>query len=306
MYDVGKSIEQALSIERFNKRNVNLFIKRDDLIDNDVSGNKWRKLKYNIEHVVQNNLKGILTFGGAFSNHLLAVASACNKCNLKSIGIVRGEELNNDSNFLIKRCKEFGMEMDFVSRETYRLRNDYDYRNVLKYAYPEMYIVPEGGANYLGMIGCQEILKDCKMDYDHVFLALGTGTTAAGITSSLRGDSKLHVVAALKGSDVQLTLTTLYKSFGFSDIQIKEWLQNIVPHENSHWGGYGKTSEELITRIIAFKNATGIDIDPIYTGKVWTAMEDWIERENISNSNVLFIHTGGVFGGHEIISKLTS
>ncbi len=304
MYDISKSIEQALSIGRFNKRNVNLFIKRDDLIDNDVSGNKWRKLKYNIEHVLQNNFKGILTFGGAFSNHLLAVASACNKYNLKSIGIVRGEELNNDSNFLIKRCYELGMELVFVSREKYRLRNDYDFRNELKYTYPEMYIVPEGGANYLGMIGCQEILNDCKRDYDHVFLALGTGTTAAGIASSLQGDTILHVVTALKGIDVHQTLMSLYKSFGFSDLQINEWLQIIVPHENSHWGGYGKTAEELLKRIIAFKNETDIDIDPIYTGKVWTAMEDWIEKENITNSNVLFIHTGGVFGGYEIISKL--
>ena len=195
------------------------------------------------------------------------------------------------------------MELVFVSREKYRLRDDYDYRNELKYAYPEMYIVPEGGANYLGMIGCQEILNDCKRDYDHVFLALGTGATAAGIASSLQGDTNLHVVTALKGIDVNQTLKSMYKSFGFSDLQINEWLQNVVPHENSHWGGYGKTAEELLKRIIAFKNETDIDIDPIYTGKVWTAMEDWIEKENITNSNVLFIHTGGVFGGYEIISK---
>jgi 1-aminocyclopropane-1-carboxylate deaminase len=297
MYDTNKSIEQVLRIESFNKRKVNLFIKRDDLIDNEVSGNKWRKLKYNVEHVKQNKFKGILSFGGAFSNHLLAVASACNKYGLKSIGIVRGEELNVHSNQILKRCSTLGMELVFVSREKYRLRNDYDYLNLLKLTYPEMYIVPEGGANYLGMIGCQEILKECKRAYDHVFLALGTGTTAAGLASSMTGNSKLHVVTALKGIDVHLTLTSLYKSFGFSILHITEWLENVVPHENSHWGGYGKIPDELLNKTIAFKEETNIEIEPIYTGKVWTAMEDWIEKNDINNSNVLFLHTGGVFSG---------
>ena len=104
MYATNKSIEQCISIEKFNKRNIKLFMKRDDLIDLEVSGNKWRKLKYNIEHVLQHKLQGVLTFGGAYSNHLLATASACQKFNLKSIAIVRGEELEKESNWVLKRC----------------------------------------------------------------------------------------------------------------------------------------------------------------------------------------------------------
>ena len=306
MYVIEKSIEQDLSIESFNKRKVNLFIKRDDLIDLEVSGNKWRKLKYNIAHVQQKKLKGILTFGGAFSNHLLATAAACNKYNLKSVGIVRGEELNENSNSVLKRCSELGMNLNFVSREIYSLRNDYDFKNELKSLHTQMHVVPEGGANYLGMIGCQEILSECKINYDHVFVALGTGTTAAGMAFSLSSNTKLHIVSALKGIDIIQTLSTLFKSFGFGNSEINDWLECVVPHENSHVGGYGKTSVELLEKIIAFEQFTGIEIDPIYTGKVWMALEDWIEKENITNKNVLFVHTGGVCGGRQIIKDFIS
>jgi 1-aminocyclopropane-1-carboxylate deaminase len=303
MYSVNKSIEQHISIESFNKRNVKLFMKRDDLIDLEVSGNKWRKLKYNVEYVQQHKLKGILTFGGAFSNHLLATASACYKFNLKAIGIVRGEELKADSNPVLKRCVELGMELIFVSRELYGLRNDYDYKKELKTMYPLMHVVPEGGANYLGMIGCQEILGGINLGFDHIFVAMGTGTTAAGVACSLRGNQKLHVVSALKGMDVRNELANLYLSFGFSKQEINEWLESVLPHEDAHFGGYGKTTIELLEKIGAFEQSHGIAIDPIYTGKVWAALENWIESENITNSKVLMIHTGGVYGGQHIMSE---
>jgi 1-aminocyclopropane-1-carboxylate deaminase len=302
MYATNKSIEQCISIEKFNKRNIKLFMKRDDLIDLEVSGNKWRKLKYNIEHVLQHKLQGVLTFGGAYSNHLLATASACQKFNLKSIAIVRGEELEKESNWVLKRCAELGMQLIFVPRETYKLRNDYDYRNQLKLTYPGMYIIPEGGANFMGMIGCQEILMECQSKYDHIFVALGTGTTATGIASTISGDTKLNVVSALKGVDVIETLHALYRSYGFSDLDINDWLECIVPHENGHCGGYGKTSNELLEKIVDIQKTTSIELDPIYTGKVWIAMEDWIEKENITNSTILFIHTGGLLGGKEIMN----
>jgi 1-aminocyclopropane-1-carboxylate deaminase len=278
-------------------------MKRDDLIDLEVSGNKWRKLKYNVEYVQQHKLKGILTFGGAYSNHLLATAAACNKYQMKAIGIVRGEELNEDSNPVLKRCVELGMELIFVSRELYGLRNDYDYKNELKAFYPLMHVVPEGGANFLGMIGCQEILTASKTEFDHIFVAMGTGATAAGIACSLMGNQKLHVVSALKGIDVCEELGNLYLRFGFSKQEINEWLEHVVPHEDAHFGGYGKTTIELIERIMAFEQSVGISFDPIYTGKVWCAIENWIKKENISNANVLMIHTGGVFGGQHIMSE---
>jgi 1-aminocyclopropane-1-carboxylate deaminase len=302
MYSVNESIEQHIRVESFNKKNVKLFIKRDDLIDEEVSGNKWRKLKYNVEYVKQQKLEGILTFGGAFSNHLLATASACNAFNLKAIGIVRGEELNRESNHVLKRCAELGMELVFVSRELYGLRNNYEYKKELNAIYPFMHVVPEGGANYLGMIGCQEIIGECSTDYNHIFVAMGTGTTATGIASCLSDNQKLHIVSALKGIDVRKELTDLYLRFGFSNQAISEWLENVVPYEDAHFGGYGKTNQVLIEKIKAFEQAHGIAFDPIYTGKVWAALENNIVSGNMNDSKVLMVHTGGVYGGQQIMS----
>ena len=131
LYSTEKSVLQIIDDEILKMHNVRVFVKRDDLIDAEVSGNKWRKLKFNIEQVNVLKKEGILTFGGAFSNHLVATASACNKAKIKSVGIVRGEELNENSNDTLKKCHELGMHLKFVSREEYRLRNDKLYHNDL-------------------------------------------------------------------------------------------------------------------------------------------------------------------------------
>ena len=198
LYSTEKSILQKIEGECFEKRNIRLYIKRDDLIDSEVSGNKWRKLKFNIEQVKALKKEGVLTFGGAFSNHLIATASACHKAGIQSVGIVRGNELNENSNETLRNCSQLGMKLKFVTREEYRLRYDKMYQNELCVEFENHYVVPEGGANFYGMIGCQEIIKEIDIDYDVLLVAQGTSTTSCGLLLGLPDGVKLHVVPALK------------------------------------------------------------------------------------------------------------
>ena len=153
LYTTEKSILQELSNPILKEKNIQLFLKRDDLIDSEVSGNKWRKLKYNIEQAISKKNDAILTFGGAYSNHLVATASACFKVGIRSIGIVRGEELSENSNETLKKCFEFGMELKFVSRQEYVLKGDSLFLKDLHLENENCFIVPEGGANFYGMVG---------------------------------------------------------------------------------------------------------------------------------------------------------
>jgi 1-aminocyclopropane-1-carboxylate deaminase len=303
MFNSKKSILQKVDLQLLNNRSVNLFIKRDDLIDEFVSGNKWRKLKYNIQNAQLLKKEGVLTFGGAFSNHLLATASACNSFGLKSIGIVRGNELNSDSNETLKRCNQLGMLLVFVSREEYHLRNEKFYQEELLIKYTNFYCIPEGGSNYYGIIGCQEILQETPNDYDHVFVAQGTTTTSAGVALSIPEKTILHVVPVLKGFNSLEEMRLLYNYSGLESGMIEDILSKINVLSEYHFGGYGKYTTELLTFMESFFKETGIPIDPIYTGKTLFALMDWVEKKNVQNSNLLFIHTGGIKGGKEVAEK---
>lgn len=303
MFETNRSIVQQIEIKLLTERNIQLFVKRDDLIDEFVSGNKWRKLKYNVEYTIQIKKEGILTFGGAYSNHLLATAAACQKINIKSVGIVRGEELNADSNETLKRCQMMGMELKFISREEYFMCNEKSYQEELSYSFPNLHIVPEGGANYYGMIGCQEILQETSNDFDHIFVAQGTTTTSAGMALGLNEKSKLHVVPVLKGFDSLSEMRNLYSKSGIEQCMYEEILLNTDVLSDYHFGGYAKYTAELLDFMERIFKETDIPLDPVYTGKVFYAMLDWIERNNISNAKILFVHTGGIQGGKGIAKK---
>lgn len=303
MFDPKRSILQKVDLAIFNNRNVNLFVKRDDLIDVDVSGNKWRKLKYNIAQAKQFKNDGILTFGGAFSNHLLATAAACHVLGLKSIGIVRGDELNSESNETLKACERFGMKLVFVPRDIYSLRHDRIYHEELSKTYPNYFIVPEGGSNYYGMIGCQEIMQDIDVKIDHVFVAQGTTTTSAGIALALPENTILHVVPVLKGFDSKQEMRNLYLRSGIEQGMAEEILEKVDVLSEYHFGGYGKYTDELLQFMEQFFTETKIPLDPIYTGKAMYALVDWILKNDVHNASVLFIHTGGIQGGKEIAKK---
>lgn len=296
LYSTEKSLLQSIEDERFSKRGIRLFIKRDDLIDSEVSGNKWRKLKFNIEQVKAIKKEGIITFGGAFSNHLVATASACQKAGIKSVGIVRGDELNPTSNETLLKCSKYGMILKFVSREEYRLRSDKLYQNELCQEFENHYIVPEGGANFYGIVGCQEIVKEIDIRYDVIFVAQGTTTTSCGILLSLPETAKLHVIPVLKGFDSLEEMREMINYSLFDEEFTEELVRKVTVHADYHFGGYGAYTMELIYFIQDFYKKHQIPLDQVYTGKAMYALFSEIEKGNLDNQTIIFIHTGGIQG----------
>lgn len=303
MFDLENAVLEKLVSKEFDSRGISIYVKRDDLIHPEVSGNKWRKLKFNVD-VCQNAKKdGILTFGGAFSNHLLATASACHSIGLKSVGIVRGDELNSQSNHTLRRCSELNMELKFISREEYRMISDKSYLADIAHEFPNYHIVPEGGANYYGMIGCQEILKEIDVEFDAIFVAQGTTTTSCGLLLGLKEKQELYTVPVLKGFDAEKEMKSIFEYSGIEE----EWLQDAFEKLNIldefHFGGYGKYNDGLLSFIKTFYLNHHIKLDPVYTGKAMFAMMKELENEKWNGKSIVFIHTGGIQGVESIEKK---
>ena len=303
LYSTENSILQEIILDNLIERNIQLFIKRDDLIDPFVSGNKWRKLKFNVEQTLSQKKEGILTFGGAFSNHLVASAAACKQAGIKSVGIVRGDELKSDSNETLRKCVDFGMQLEFVSRSKYDLRYDRIYKEELNIQFPNFYQVPEGGANFYGMMGCQEILSEIPIDYDSIFVAQGTTTTSCGLLLGMNEESSLHVVPVLKNYDSNTEMRQLLNYSIFDEELTDELINRVIIHSDSHFGGYAKYTKELLTFIQDFYAKTQVPLDPIYTGKVMFTIFEEIEKGNLDNQKIVFIHTGGIQGAKAIQEK---
>jgi 1-aminocyclopropane-1-carboxylate deaminase len=298
-----KSILQLLQNKDWDERNIKVWVKRDDLLHPEVSGNKWRKLYYNIEQAKQYKSDGIFTFGGAYSNHLVATAFAAKESGLKSIGFVRGDELNKDSNHTLRRCADLGMELQFLSREMYVLRNDKQFIDELKLENPGFYAVPEGGANYFGIIGCQAIWKELPADIDHIFIAQGTTTTSCGLLLGLPEKTKLHVVPVLKGFDVQKTMRNHLNWFLFDENLASDLVAKVNVHEEFHFGGYGKYTPELLQFIKQTYQIHQLPLDPVYTAKAFYALEETLKSSKFDNQKVVFLHTGGLQGCKSIEEK---
>jgi 1-aminocyclopropane-1-carboxylate deaminase len=301
MFNTASSEVKKYTYRLKDGRVLNFDVKHDDAIDAIVSGNKWRKLKLNIACAVQNKMSGILTFGGAHSNHLVATAKAAQLAGLKSIGVVRGDELTCDSNETLRNCNQFGMELQFIPRNDFREFTSMDYQPCLKDSYPGYHIVPEGGANFYGVIGCQEILKELPSsaaDYDHIFVAAGTGTTAAGLALSLNDNQLLHVVPALKGDFHAEAIKKMIYYATFSEEETEAIIhQQIRFLGDYHFGGYTKYNEELIEFIRDVAAQLSLYLDPIYTAKALYALVNEVKKGNIPpTEKLLFIHTGGLQG----------
>ena len=266
---------------------VELYIKREDLLHPYISGNKFRKLKYNVEHALRNEAKLLITFGGAFSNHILATAAAGKEYGIATVGLIRGEEWKDKlfENPTLSLAKEFGMEFEFLSRTAYALKEEKDYLEDVKKRFIGGYILPEGGTNALAIKGCEEILGPMDGDFDYVCCAVGTGGTIAGIINSSEENQKIVGFSALKGnflSDVICNFVTK-----------KNWTMN----SEYHFGGYGKVTDELISFLNNFYKSTSIPLDPIYTGKMMFGVLDMIQKRKFpDNSKILLIHTGGLQG----------
>ncbi|MDR6966947.1 1-aminocyclopropane-1-carboxylate deaminase [Flavobacterium arsenatis] len=269
------------------KRNIEVFIKREDLIHPFVSGNKFRKLKYNLLQAKNENQTTLLTFGGAFSNHISAVAMAGKLEGFKTIGIIRGDELNDkiNENPTLKFAKENGMQLEFVSREEYSNKKNLEFLEALKLRFGSFYLIPEGGTNTLAVRGCEEILTIEDAVFDYVCCAVGTGGTISGIINSASLNQKVLGFPALKGDFLQ------------------NEIRNFAQHDNwqlitdYHFGGYGKINEELVLFLNQFSEKTKILLDPIYTGKMVFGVMDLMQNDYFpSNSKILIIHTGGLQG----------
>ncbi|MGB1170174.1 MAG: 1-aminocyclopropane-1-carboxylate deaminase/D-cysteine desulfhydrase [Flavobacteriaceae bacterium] len=287
-----QSINQQIVLPKFEANNCQLFIKREDEIHPLVSGNKFRKLKYNLKAAKQNKNKTLLTFGGAFSNHILATAVAGKFQNFKTIGVIRGDELGQDlsktlaTNSTLRAAYEHGMKFEFISREKYRDKMSSDFLKKLELKYGDFYTLPEGGTNALAVKGCEEILTSDDNEFDYICSCVGTGGTIAGIINSIEAPQKVIGFPALKGDFLIKGIQQYCKGQ-------KNW--QLV--SDYHFGGYGKYSDELIHFINRFKENTTIPLDPIYTGKMMFGVLDMIKKNSFpKGSKILIIHSGGIQG----------
>lgn len=291
------SILQQVETSWTKAYDLELFVKRDDLIHTEVSGNKWRKLKYFVEQFRKNKNEGILTFGGAFSNHLVATAAFCHSEGIPSIGIVRGEELNESSNASLQFCADHGMQLHFISRDEYAMKDDRSYKEHLLDRFPNFYQIPEGGAGYLGLMGCQEIIPEIRkeIDFEALFVAQGTTTTSCGLALACRTE-KLHVVPVLKGFDVKAEMTGILSRSAFDADFIQDLLEEVEVDDDFHFGGYAKVNEELLEFIRSFYRETQVPLDPVYTAKAMYALRDSVIKGKLIGKRVVFLHTGGLQG----------
>ena len=272
-----------------------IFLKPEYAIHPTVSGNKIRKLKYNLDKFKKGNYEGILTFGGAFSNHIAATAAAGNTLGIPTIGVIRGMEVSAKigSNRTLSYAQKYGMKLEFISRAEYKLKTEKSYLASLESKYPNYYIIPEGGTNRLAVKGCEEILADEDRQYDVICCAVGTGGTLSGIINSSLPHQKIIGFPALKGAFLKQDICKFAKQSNWDLCQ------------DYHFGGYAKVHLNLIEFINRFKREFKIPLDPIYTGKMLFGVFDMMDKGMFSKSQkVLAIHTGGLQGIEGMNQKL--
>ncbi|MCL6267810.1 1-aminocyclopropane-1-carboxylate deaminase/D-cysteine desulfhydrase [Flagellimonas myxillae] len=278
---------QKIDLPLLKESGITLYVKREDTIHPHISGNKYRKLKYNLVEAKRQGHDTLLTFGGAFSNHIAATAYAAKEAGLKTIGVIRGEELTEkwQENPTLKQASEHGMQFHFVPRDAYREKTSPDFVKNLEDKLGKFYLVQEGGTNALAIKGCEEILTEEDGNIDFICCAVGTGGTLSGIINSANAHQTVLGFPALKG--------------GFLRGEISKFTQNnnwdII--SDYHFGGYAKINSELVDFINNFKKKTGIPLDPVYTGKMLFGIFDLINKGFFkSGTQILAIHTGGLQG----------
>jgi 1-aminocyclopropane-1-carboxylate deaminase len=274
-------------------RGVRLLIKREYLNHAEISGNKWWKLKYNLQAAVGAGFSTVLTFGGAYSNHIYSTASAAAHVNLQSIGVIRGEPtspLNPTLSFALSK----GMRLHYVSRTDYRAKTEPAFVSHLRSLFGDFFLIPEGGSNVHAVRGCKEFgeLLVGEMDFDTLFLPVGTGGTIAGLIAAMRGKKKIIGVPVFRDSE-----------FLYDDI--RRLLRESGEHDPGNWtllsgydhGGYAKTTPQLTDLIKTVRCDLGLPLEQVYTGKMMWAVFEEIRKGNVvPGSKVLAVHTGGLQG----------
>ena len=279
----------------FSSPEITLAIKREDLLHPNIPGNKYRKLKYNLISAKEQGHKTLLTFGGAFSNHIAAVAAAGKERGFRTIGVIRGEELNGlpNENATLQFARNCGMQLEFLSRSDYNLKEEISSIESLHQKFGNFYLLPEGGTNALAVKGCEEILTDEDKSFDYICCAVGTGGTIAGIINSAKANQKILGFPALKGDFLNEEIHKFARQ--------ENWA--LIPHY--HFGGYAKTNDELIGFLNRFYSETQIPLDPVYTGKMVLGVMDLIQNGYFAHgSKILMIHTGGLQGIEGMNSRL--
>jgi len=270
---------------------ISLLIKREDLNHPDLSGNKWHKLKYNLQEARKQGKKTLLTFGGAYSNHIYAAAAAGKIFNLNTIGIIRGEEhlpLNPTLSF----AKDNGMKLYYLDRTSYRQKNSPEIINHLQEKFGDFYLLPEGGTNEFAVKGCSEIISKINIDFDYICCPCGTGGTLAGLISGLNGKNFALGFAVLKGASfLKENVNSLLKNCSSNSFQ--KWDINL----DYHFGGYAKMDSDLLDFVKRFTSFTKIPIEPIYTGKMLFGTYDLASKGYFKEGSLIIaIHTGGLQG----------
>ncbi len=272
---------------------VRLLIKREDMNHPFVSGNKWWKLKYNLEEALRLGHKTLLTFGGAYSNHIYATSAAAHELGLKSIGVIRGEE-SKVLNRTLAFVKGKGMRLHYVSREDYRKKSESLFVEALRERFGDFYLLPEGGTNSLAIQGCSEFAKVflAPISFDYLCLPVGTGGTMAGIVKGLEDRRRVIGFSSLKvGSFLHTEVRNLLGTE--SNIRLDNW----QIETDYHFGGYGKNTPALMEFISSAWKQHHLPLDPVYTAKMMFGIYDMIARGRIeSSSTVLMLHTGGLQG----------
>jgi 1-aminocyclopropane-1-carboxylate deaminase len=301
LIDVSHINYTAIPLIAGNGDKLVINIKRLDQLHPTVNGNKYYKLKYNIEKTLQLPHKTMLTFGGAHSNHIHATAAAGKLFGFKTIGIIRGEELENDllHSSTLAFAKSCGMQLEFVTRSAYAEKETEDFKGWLHEQYGSFHLVPEGGSNFLGVNGCLEILsEEDKENYDIVTCACGTAATLAGIVLTLQPHQKALGFSVLKNGTWLKDEVIKHIQYFLMDTELAneyaDKFEIITPYD---FGGYAKSNPKLIDFIIDFEKKYGVPLDQVYTGKMMYGLVDLIQKNEFANNQrILAIHTGGLQG----------
>lgn len=282
---------QAIEHPLLNQKRIKLWVKRDDLIHPIVSGNKWRKLSANLKFCKTQGIKQVLSFGGAYSNHIHALAFAGQTMAIDTVGIIRGEP-EYANNFTLSWARHWGMQLEFIDRSTYRLREQPEYLAQLQQRYPQAKIIPEGGSNNLALNGVGEVIDELQQqtEFNYLLCPVGSGGTLAGLIKAAQKSHHIVGISALKQD-------------GYLQQQIGKLLAGSSPLCNwqllnqYHCGGYGKFKDEHLQQMLALQDALNIPLEPIYSGKMLLAFWDLLRRDYFpQDSRIVLLHTGGLQG----------
>lgn len=296
LFPLGYSSVENIKEVLFDSNHLSIDVLREDLNHPIIQGNKFRKLQYNILNAQKKGNGTLLSFGGAYSNHIAAVAAAGKEYGFKTIGVIRGEE-TLPLNPTLARCKQDGMEFHYVERSTYKMKNTQDFKEYLRSKFGSFYLIPEGGTNYYAVNGCMEIIEDYSQ-YDFICCPIGTGGTVAGITLANQGKAKILGFSSLKGGEFLNQEIREHIMTVTNDEELTaEVLQSFELITEFHFGGYAKFTNELLNFVRNFHSNHQIKWDIIYNGKMAFGVYELIKAGFFpKNSRILLVHTGGIQG----------